>query len=64
LLYVSINMVKAGEIKEVLHLKSKFHNFLLLYTAVMVPLSGFLQAVLSAIVLYVLARLIFPKLVQ
>lgn len=64
LLYVSINMVKAEEIKEVLNLKSKFHNLLMAYTALMVPLAGFLTAVLSAIALYVLARFIFPKWVK
>jgi sulfate permease, SulP family len=64
LLYVSINMVKAQELKEVFNLKSKFHNFLLAYTAVMVPLTGFLTAVLSAIVLYVVARVLFPSWVK
>lgn len=52
LLYVASGMVKAQEVKEVLGMKSKFHTGLMVYTAAMVPLAGFLMAVLSAIVIF------------
>jgi MFS superfamily sulfate permease-like transporter len=52
LLYVATGMIKSKEIKEVLHMKDRFHLFLMIYTAAMVPLFGFLPAVLSAIVIY------------
>ncbi|HEX6180790.1 MAG TPA: SulP family inorganic anion transporter [Chitinophagaceae bacterium] len=55
LLYVASGMVKSKEIKEVLGLKSKFHIALMLYTAAMVPLFGFMAAVVSAIVIYAIA---------
>ena len=55
LLYVASGMVKSREIKEVLGLKSKFHIALMLYTAVMVPMFGFMAAVVSAIVIYAIA---------
>jgi MFS superfamily sulfate permease-like transporter len=54
LLYVANGMVKRKEIKEVLNLKNKFHIGLMIYTAAMVPLFGFMPAVLSAIGLYVI----------
>lgn len=53
LLYVSVNMVKVGELKEVISMRSAIHLFLMIYTALMVPLFGFLTAVLSAIGLYI-----------
>ncbi len=55
LLYVASGMVKSREIKEVLGLKSKFHIALMLYTAAMVPMFGFMAAVVSAIVIYAIA---------
>ena len=42
-------MVKSKEIEEVLAMKSRFHFCLMIYTAGMVPLTGFLTAVLRAI---------------
>jgi len=62
LLYVASGMVKWHEIKEVLEMKSKFHNGLMIYTAAMVPLIGFLWAVLSSIGLYII--LVLLKLVD
>jgi hypothetical protein len=38
-------------------MKSKFHFWLMIFTAVMVPLSGFLMAVLSAIGIFAVAVL-------
>ncbi len=54
LLYVASGMVKKHEIYEVLDMKNKYHLILMIYTAIMVPLVGFLWAVLSAIGLFVL----------
>src|SRR6185503_4089001 len=54
LLYVASGMVKVKEIKEVLGM-NKFHIGLMIYTAAMVPLFGFMAAVVSAIVIYAIA---------
>ena len=62
LFYVASGMVKWNEIKEVLIMKNKFHNGLMIYTAAMVPLMGFLWATLSAIGIFIL--LIMLKLVD
>lgn len=51
LLWVASNMFKPAEIKEVLN-HNKFHAGLMVYTAVMVPMTDFLTGVLSALVLY------------
>jgi SulP family sulfate permease len=51
LLYVSSGMVKGQEVKEVLAM-NKFHIALMIYTAIMVPVAGFMTAVVSAILLY------------
>ena len=52
LLYVANGMVKTKEIKEILHLKNWFHTFLMIYTAIMVLLVGFMGAVMSAVLIY------------
>jgi sulfate permease, SulP family len=57
LLYVASGMVKWKEIQEVLDMNSKFHFWLMIYTAFMVPLTGFLTAVLSAIAIFAVAVL-------
>ena len=57
LLYVASGMVKWKEIEEVLAMKSRFHFWLMIYTAVMVPLTGFLTAVLTAIGIFAVAVL-------
>ncbi|NOT37809.1 MAG: SulP family inorganic anion transporter [Saprospiraceae bacterium] len=54
LLYVASGMVKKHEIQEVLDLKNKYHFWLMIFTAVMVPLTGFLWAVLSAIGVFII----------
>ncbi|MFM9944597.1 MAG: SulP family inorganic anion transporter [Bacteroidia bacterium] len=54
LLYVAFNMVKFEELKEIFSMKSNIHLILMVYTAVMVPFFGFLSAVLSAIVIYII----------
>ncbi len=58
LLYVASGMVKWKEIQEVNEMKSKLHFLLMIYTAVMVPLTGFLTAVLSAIAIFSIAVLL------
>jgi SulP family sulfate permease len=54
LLYVANGMVKRSEIREVLGSKSPYHILLMIYTAAAVPLWGFMPAVLSAIVIFVI----------
>ncbi len=61
LLYVATGMVKVQEIKEVLAMNNKFHLFLMIYTAVMVPVAGFLPAVLSAVVIFAIQQLMKIK---
>jgi sulfate permease, SulP family len=53
LLYVANGMVKRKEIREVLEVRNPYHILLMSYTAVAVPLWGFMPAVLSAIALYI-----------
>lgn len=55
LLWVASNMVKPEEIREVWR-QSRLHAGLMVYTAVMVPLTDFLTGVLSALVLYAVLR--------
>ena len=51
LLWVATNMVKPAEVREVFR-HNRFHAGLMVYTAVMVPLTDFLTGVLSALALY------------
>jgi MFS superfamily sulfate permease-like transporter len=51
LMYVAFNMVKGGEVRQVLA-HNRFHIGLMIYTAVMVIITDFLTGVLSAIILY------------
>ena len=51
LLYVAHGMVKTKEIRDVLT-QSKFHIALMIYTALMVPVVGFMWAVVSAITIF------------
>jgi len=55
LLWVASNMIKVSEIKEVLN-HNRFHAGLMVFTAVMVPATDFLTGVLSALILYFVAR--------
>jgi len=54
LLWVASNMIKPQEVREVFT-QGRFHKALLVYTAVMVPLTDFLTGVLSALVIYAVA---------
>lgn len=61
LLWVATNMIKVSEIREV----SKtgiFELTMLIYTAIMVPLTDFLTGVLSALILYFVIKKIFPNI--
>jgi MFS superfamily sulfate permease-like transporter len=60
LLWVASNMIKPAEIRQVWR-HSRFHAALMVYTAVMVPLTDFLTGVLSALILYAVLRPIFDR---
>ncbi len=53
LLYVAGGMVKKMEVKQVLNM-NKWHIALMVFTAAMVPLVGFMLGVMSAIIIYAL----------
>ncbi len=57
LLWVSSNMIKTKEIREIVD-EGPFHTALMVYTAVMVPLTDFLTGVLSALIIFALWRVI------
>ena len=60
LVWVASNMIKPSEIREMKH-KGKFEFAMMLYTAVMVPLTNFLTGVLSALVIYFVVKAIFTR---
>ena len=60
LVWVASNMIKPSEIKETKH-EGKFEFSMMLYTAVMVPLTDFLTGVLSALIIYFIVVKLFPK---
>nr|WP_305888672.1 SulP family inorganic anion transporter [Methylomonas sp. SURF-2] len=60
LLWVASNMIKVSEIKEVLN-HNRFHALLMTFTAIMVPLTDFLTGVLSALVIFFVARRFLDK---
>lgn len=62
LVWVASNMVKPVEVKEVLQ-QGRFHSCLMVFTAVMVPLTDFLTGVLSALLIYG-AKAIFDRVVK
>jgi MFS superfamily sulfate permease-like transporter len=55
MLWVSTNMINVSEIKHVWS-TGWFHASLMVYTAVMVPLTDFLTGVLSALIIYAILR--------
>jgi sulfate permease, SulP family len=55
LLWVASNMIKPAELRAVWR-HSRFHAALMIYTAVMVPLTDFLTGVLTALILYAVLR--------
>jgi SulP family sulfate permease len=60
LFWVASNMIKPAEIREVRH-EGRFEMGMLVFTAVMVPVTDFLTGVLSAMLLYYVLRRFFPK---
>ena len=63
LIWVASNMIKPSEIKEVKH-SGKFEFAMLVYTAVMVPVTDFLTGVLSALIIYFVLKAIFKSKVK
>jgi MFS superfamily sulfate permease-like transporter len=51
LMFVAFNMVKPSEVREVWN-QSRFHAGLMVYTAIMVPMTDFLIGVLSSLIIY------------
>lgn len=60
LIWVASNMVKPQEIRHVWN-HSRFHAAVMIYTAVMVPVTDFLTGVLSALILYGLLVRFFER---
>lgn len=60
LLWVASNMIKKTEIREVFS-TGRFEMIMLIYTAVMVPLTDFLTGVLSALIIYFIAKRFIKK---
>lgn len=60
LVWVASNMIKVSEIKEVKQ-HGKFEFSIMVYTAVMVPLTDFLTGVLSALVIYFVVKMAFKR---
>ena len=60
LVWVATNMIKFSEIKEI-KAHGKFEFSIMLYTAVMVPLTDFLTGVLSALIIYFVSKYVFSK---
>lgn len=60
LVWVASNMIKVSEIKDVKQ-QGKFEFSMMVYTAVMVPLTDFLTGVLSALVIYFVVKAVFKR---
>lgn len=60
LVWVASNMIKPAEIKEIKE-QGKFEFAMMLYTAVMVPVTDFLTGVLSALILYFVVKRFYKK---
>lgn len=60
LVWVASNMIKPSEIKEIKS-HGKFELSMMVYTAVMVPLTDFLTGVLSALIIYFIVKYAFKK---
>jgi SulP family sulfate permease len=61
LVWVASNMIKPAEIKEIKH-AGKFEFSMMIYTAVMVPMTDFLTGVLSALVIYFVVKYAFKRI--
>jgi SulP family sulfate permease len=54
-------MIKPSEIKEIKH-AGKFEFAMMIYTAIMVPVTDFLTGVLSALVIYFVVKYAFKRM--
>jgi SulP family sulfate permease len=54
-------MIKPSEIKEIKH-AGKFEFSMMIYTAIMVPMTDFLTGVLSALVIYFVVKYAFKRI--
>jgi SulP family sulfate permease len=61
LVWVASNMIKPSEIKEIKH-AGKFEFSMMIYTAIMVPMTDFLTGVLSALVIYFVVKYAFKRI--
>jgi SulP family sulfate permease len=60
LVWVASNMIKPAEIKEIKH-AGKFEFSMMIYTAVMVPMTDFLTGVLSALIIYFVVKYAYKR---
>lgn len=60
LIWVASNMIKPSEVKEIKH-GGKFEVFMMIYTAIMVPLTDFLIGVLSALIIYFIVNFFLKR---
>jgi len=60
LVWVASNMIKPAEIREIRH-NGKFEFSMMIYTAIMVPMTDFLTGVLSALIIYFTVVKIFKR---
>lgn len=60
LVWVASNMIKPSEIREVKHL-GKFEFSMMMYTAVMVPMTDFMTGVLSALIIYYVVKKFYSR---
>ena len=60
LVWVASNMIKPSEIREIKH-AGKFEFAMMVYTAVMVPVTDFLTGVLSALIIYFVVKYVYKK---
>jgi SulP family sulfate permease len=63
LVWVASNMIKPAEIKEIKK-HGKFEFGMMMYTALMVPLTDFLTGVLSALVIYAIVKYVFNNRIK
>jgi SulP family sulfate permease len=63
LVWVASNMIKPSEIKEIKE-AGKFEFSMMVYTAVMVPVTDFLTGVLSALIIYFIVKYAFKKMAK
>jgi SulP family sulfate permease len=60
LVWVASNMIKPAEISEIKN-HGKFEFSMMIYTAVMVPMTDFLTGVLSALIIYAIVKFVYKR---